>query len=221
MQINLNKVQLSRLIPYAVIGILILLLWFKSCTGSTVKENLTVEVPEVKGKFEPQKPNHEIIDIDHKKNNLIKANSPQLENPLIKVLANENSELLKQFSITKDSLTKLKLYNDAIKIQNFSSDFEDENIKLNISGIVRGEVQAVTPKYVMKSKTIEVPKQKEVVFRLLGGVEIGDNKQLNDFAFKGNLGFQNKKGNIITLSYDTQQRVWIGYQFSIFSIKGK
>ena len=96
----------------------------------------------------------------------------------------------------------------------------DDNLLLNIDGIVQGEVKEITPSYTIKPKKVEVQvKPKETVFRLLGGLEVGNNTKLDGFAAKANLMLQNKKGNIISGSFDTNQTIWIGYNFSIFDIK--
>jgi hypothetical protein len=52
----------------------------------------------------------------------------------------------------------------------------------------------------------------------VGGWRIGANTQLNTPAAKANLLFQNKK-EMISASYDTNQTIWIGYNFSILNIK--
>ena len=91
---------------------------------------------------------------------------------------------------------------------------------LNIDGIVQGEVKEITPSYIWKKQEVEVPvKTKETFFRLLGGLEIGNNISLSNPIFKANLGVQNRKGNIITGSYDSNKNIYVGYQFSIFNIK--
>ena len=203
--------------------LLFIFLWFNGCSG---KEKATtsakVIVPEVKGQFEAKKPINTPI--------LIKANSPQLkkstgkdilqvENPINPKLIAENEKLKSDFAKEKDSLKRIIAYNKSVQLNKFSSDFEDNNIIINIDGIVQGEVKEITPGYKIKEKKIEVPvKPKETVFRLLGGLEIGNNINLSNPLFKANLGMQNRKGNIITASYDSNKNIYIGYQFSIFNI---
>ena len=128
----------------------------------------------------------------------------------------ENEKLKKDFAKANDSIKKLS-FNKAIQLNKFSTKFEDENIVLNVNGVVRGEVKEVTPNYTIKKKEIEVPvKVKEAVFRLLGGVEVGNTKTLDDLSFKGSVLFQNRKGNIISAGYDTDNKIWLGYYRSIF-----
>jgi hypothetical protein len=61
---------------------------------------------------------------------------------------------------------------------------------------------------------------KEIKFRLLAGLEYGNNTSLSNSIFKANLSGQNSKGNIYRFSIDNNKNYYIGYDFSIFSIKG-
>jgi hypothetical protein len=225
MQINLQSPLLKESLKYLavfIIGILVAS-WFHGCSASEIEPQIAkVVVPEVKGKFEAKKPVHESI--------LNKAKSPQLknstskeilqvENPINKKLIAENEKLKKDFAKANDSIKQLS-FNKAIQINKFSTKFEDENLVLNIDGIVQGEVKEITPNYKIKEKKIEVPvKVKETVFRLLAGVEVGNTTQLDAFKLRANIMFQNRKGNIISGSFDTNQTVWVGYNVSIFNIK--
>lgn len=179
-----------------------------------------IEIPEKKGKFEGKKPDHVEITpkIIHTKENVyIKGEKVYIANPLNEVLLSENERLKLDFEKANDSIKKL-LYDNAISINKFSTTFEDENLLLNIDGIVRGEVQEVTPNYTIKKQTISVP-VKQTIFRLLGGVEAGNTMQLNQLSFKANVGFQNKSGDVLNIGYDTQNVIWIGFSKSLFEIK--
>lgn len=209
-----------------IIIIVLLIFLFRSCQGneeSTVTAK--VVVPEVKGKFEAKKPVHESI--------LNKAKSPQLknstskeilqvENPINKKLIAENEKLKKDFAKANDSIKKIS-FNKAIQLNKFSTKFEDENLVLNIDGIVQGEVKEITPNYKIKEKKIEVPvKVKETVLRVLAGGAIGLNKELNQAAYQLDLNFQNRKGNMFSAEYlkiGSQEFGMIGYKHSIINIK--
>lgn len=196
-------------------------IWFRGCSGTTPTPQIVkVTVPEVKGTFEAKKPVHEPIVINANKTaNVQKGKTIYKKNPIDKKLIAENEKLKSDFAKANDSIKQLS-FNKAIQLSKFSTKFEDEDIVLNINGIVQGEVKEITPNYIIKEKKIEVPvKQKETVFRLLGGLELGNNTQLDDFKVKANLMFQNRKGNIISGSFDTNQTVWVGYNISIFDIK--
>lgn len=214
-QINLQSPLLKEFLKYLGWILLFVVLWFRGCSHnekSTVTAKVTV--PEVKGKFEAKKPVNNPIG---QKVSKVKTN--YIKNPIEPKLLAENEKLKQDFAKANDSIKKLQ-FAKAVQLNEFSSDFEDENVVININGIVQGEVKEITPNYTIKEKKVEVPvKPKETVFRLLGGLELGNNTKLDGFAAKANLMLQNKKGNIISGSFDTNQTIWIGYNFSIFDIK--
>ena len=196
--------------------LLFIVLWFKGCSGSTPTPQIAkVIVPEVKGNFQAKKPVHEAIS-SRKGHTATGKEILQVENPINKKLIAENEKLKKDFAKANDSIKKLS-FNKAIQLNKFSTKFEDENIVLNVNGVVRGEVKEVTPDYTIKKKEIEVPvKVKETVFRVLAGGAIGLNKKMNQATYKLDLNFQNRKGNIISAGYDTDNKIWLGYYRSIF-----
>jgi len=204
-----------------IVIIVLLIFLFRSCQGneeSTVTAK--VVVPEVKGKFEAKKPVHIPITNSVVKEYLTTEKpSFSRSQEVDKKLLAENEKLKKDFAKANDSIKQLS-FNKAIQLNKFSTKFEDENLVLNIDGIVQGEVKEITPNYKIKEKKIEVPvKVKETVFRLLAGVEVGNTTQLDAFKLRANIMFQNRKGNIISGSFDTNQTVWVGYNVSIFNIK--
>lgn len=203
-------------IPYIIIAALIFLLWMKSCNGEKT-EAIKIDVPTVSGTIVKTEIKHDTIYVQNEVvKTLIKTGSKtQAE---IESLVNENISLMNDFFATKDSLKQATLYADAIKIKSFSTPYEDDNIKGTMRGIVRGEVKTILLDYTTKPKPVSyIPK--EVKFRLLAGVEVGNDKQLNDFSAKANIGFQNKNGAIISIGADTNERFYVGYAASIFTIK--
>jgi hypothetical protein len=224
MSINLYSPLLKEFLKYLGFFILgcFITLWFKGCSGSTPSPQIAkVIVPEVKGSFQAKKPVHEPIVINANNTaNVQKGETIYKENPIDKKLITENEKLKYDYAKANDSIKNL-LFKKVAQLNTFSSPpFEDENIIININGIVQGEVKKITPSYKIKERKLEVPvKAKETVFRLLGGLELGNNTQLNAFKVKANLMLQNRKGNIISGSFDTNQTVWVGYNVSIFDIK--
>ena len=223
MSINLHSPLWTAFLKYLGVFILgcYITLWFKGCSGSTPSPQIAkVIVPEVKGNFQAKKPVHEPIVINaNSKANMQKGETIYKENPIDKKLIAENEKLKSDYAKASDSIKQLS-FNKAIQLNKFSTKFEDENLLLNINGVVQGEVKEITPNYIIKEKKVEVPvKVKETVFRLLGGLEVGNNTKLDNFKVKANLMFQNRKGNIISGSFDTNQTVWVGYNLSIFDIK--
>lgn len=219
MSINLYHPLWKEFLKYLGWILLFVFLWFRGCSGITpATQTAKVIVPEVKAKFEAKKPVHEAIS-SIKERTATGKEILQVENPIYKKLISENEKLKSEYAKANDSIKQLS-FNKAIQLNKFSTKFEDENVVLNINGVVQGEVKEITPNYTIKERKMEVPvKAKETMFRLLGGLELGNNRQFDNFTAKANLMLQNKKGNIISGSFDTNQNVWIGYHFSIFNIK--
>jgi len=215
-QVNLHSPIVKEAFKYLGWVLLFVVLWFRGCSGNQpTPQKVKVIVPEVKGKFEAKKPVN--VPIGQK---VSKGETVYKENPINPKFIAENEKLKNDFAKEKDSLKRIITYNKAVQLNKFSTKFEDDNLLLNIDGIVQGEVKEITPNYTIKEKKIEIQvKPKETVFRLLGGMELGNNTKLDGFAAKANLMLQNKKGNILSGSFDTNQTIWIGYNFSIFDIK--
>ena len=213
------KSLISEYWKNVVIVVLLFLLFFtKQCSPQPTLAK--IEIPEKKGSFEGVKPEHVEITpkIVHTKENVyIKGEKVYISNPLNEQLLTENEILKDEFKIV-DSINKILLYEKAIQINAFSTKFEDENVLININGLVRGEVQEITPSYTVKKQTVLVP-QKETVFRLLGGVEVGNTIQLDKLTFKANLGFQNKSGDVLNFGYDNQKVIWVGFNINVFKVE--
>lgn len=218
---NDNKTANKVLIGAIGIAVFFLLLWFKSCDNKP--EKVTVVLPEVKGKFEAvkpvQKPLNHIVDVNKK---VFGQNLSKKELEYWKAeaerLFKENQEMDQAFMNANDSLQQL-LYKNAITIRSFNHQFDNDTLSATVKGLIRGEIQNIALDYTIKSRKIEVPKPKEVKFRMLGGIEVGNTKEFNNFSVKANVGFQLGSGSILNLSADTEQRFYVGYSVPIFTIK--
>lgn len=187
-------------------------------------------IPEIKGSTTIVKPESKPIVItqpifnpsnsDGAKNALTKKEAEYWKAEAKRLLA-ENQDMDNAFKNANDSLQQL-LYSKAIQINSFAHTWDNDTIKLDVFGLSKGTVEAIQAKWLIKERKIQIPKEKEVVFRLLGGGGFGMNTELNQTVLKANLGFQNKKGNIIRGSFEKigSQQYWIAeYDFSIFTIK--
>lgn len=204
------------------LAVLLLLLWLKGCEGSA-PAIVKVKTPEVKGSFEAVKPKNEpilnhIVDVNKKVNGQKLSKENEFLQAEIDRLLKEYNSLDEAFAKANDSLQQ-EIYKRTIAPKLFSKFFDNDTLSATVKGIVaNGEVQKLKLDYTIKSRNIYV-KIPEVKFRLLGGVEAGMTKDLTKFNAKVNLGFQNPKGNILNLSADSDQRFYIGYATTIFSIK--
>lgn len=213
---------------FLILAILFAILWLKGCSAESQKPQLVnVTIPAVEGKLEYKKPDHELVKLPtNDKSKIVKIENPidkQLiaENERLQQYVAENEKLKLAFSQETDSLKKQLLYEKVVQLNNFSTDFDDNNLELHIEGVVQGEVKEITPSYKIKERTAQAEvKAKETVLRLLGGAEIGLPTNSNiPLPLKANLMLQNRKGNIWSGSIDTNGTIWAGYSASIFSIK--
>ena len=230
-QINLLGTQAKKAYKYLFsFGgwiLLFFVLWFKGCGGPSNPSITTITTPAITKTLPTAKAaeiKHIPIEVpkwyrDRKTENKYLKDLSEAEERII-AYQEEIDNMQSEF-MWSDSIKQAELYRLATELKNFESNFEDENLKLTINGIIGGnEVKEITPTYTIKSKKIDVP-QKQVNFRMLAGGGIGINKELNQGTWKANVGFQNKKGNIIRGSFQrigNQDYYLAEYDFSIFKI---
>lgn len=214
---------MKKSFPYIIIAILLVILWFKSCSSQEKLDNSNnhqIKIREVKGSFDT-KSNiaHKVIDtvyINQKVSKSTGLNNDKLLSDIEKLY--KENEALKRAYIDADSLKRELMYLKSIQLSEFYQDFDNDTINLLVKGIVQGEIKTLQPFYTIKSYNIPI-KQKEVKFRVLAGFSVGNNINFNDPLFTANIGFQNKKGNIIIGGFDTQKRITIAYYKTLFQIK--
>ena len=196
---------------------IVLFLFLKGCDGNG--ETIIVKHPAVVGSFEPAKPIHDTIFLTKiVKSKPVQNSNDEFAQSEINRLLKEYNDLDAAFANANDSLQQI-IYKQTIAPKLFSHTFDNDTLKATVKGIVaNGEVDKLKLDYTIKPYTtlVKVP---QTVFRLLGGIETGMTKDLSKFNAKANIGIQNKKGNILTISADSDQRFYVGYTASIFSIK--
>lgn len=213
-----------KTIPYFIIAILLFVIWSNSCNSETKKEIKYVTVKSTSGKATFEKPNQKVVKDQNKKevvNLKDKSENEFLQNEIDRILE-ENKKLLDELALKNESEVK-EAYSDAIAINYFERKIDNDTVKIDVYGLTRGTIETMQIDWETKERKQEV-EQKELFFRLLLGGEIGINKELNQGTYKINLGFQNKKNDILRFSY---QRIGanefglIGFDKSIFSINKK
>lgn len=196
------------------------MVWFHGCSGNDTKP-VKVLVPAVTGKLESKKPESKPIKIKQEPISEVKKDGlVYKENLLNKKLIEENKKLKSDYSKMSDSL-KSKAYDKAIELNIFSYKSEDKYLKLTIDGIVRGEVQQITPIYEIKEREAEAI-VKQTYLRVLAGGSVGINKDLNQGVYKLDVDFQNQKGDIISVEYlrvNNQDYGVVGFKKSILNFK--
>ena len=213
-----------KTIPYFIIAILLFVIWSNSCNSETKKEIKYVTVKSTSGKATFEKPKQKVVTDQNKKevvNLKDKSENEFLQNEIDRILE-ENKKLLDELALKNESEVK-EAYSDAIAINYFERKIDNDTVKIDVYGLTRGTIETMQIDWKTKERKQEV-EQKELLFRLLLGGEIGINKELNQGTYKINLGFQNKKNDILRFSY---QRIGanefglIGFDKSIFSINKK
>lgn len=188
----------------------------RSCAPQIEKYNSRQEVmiPKKEGVF--LKPS--LVIKEAPKKDSIKWNDRiiKTENPIDKKLANDYIQAQKE----NDSLKALNLYLKAIGEHEDTYVFDDKNLKLEVSTKTRGEILSIKSKYEIKERVEVVPvRQKETKFALYTGVSLEYITDLNRLTPKASLGFQNKKGDILSVEMGLDKSIQVGYSFRLINIK--
>lgn len=132
--------------------------------------------------------------------------------PLIDSLLADNQRLQKDFETAADSL-KAALFANQIAIKAFSKTWQDDQMKLTVTGVARGEVMGMSADWEFTQT------EKRNPWRIIGKFEIGSDIDFSEVAIKPGIMFQSRKGQIFSASVDSRQRVWIGAGMTIFESK--
>lgn len=226
MQTENKKKGNLNLILCGIIAVMAIILWFQNCSGK--EEVQVINIPELKGKFEAV----DEKDIEVKSipapaigQNVSKHDLSKIDNfKALYKLTQMQYDSLVVVNRTLDSLANAsndkryqELYSNC-KLIEFKHEFNNDTMNITLTGLSRGAPKKLKVNYTIKARKQEV-KIPTTVLRVLGGVEVGMTKTLSNINTKANIGFQNKKGNILTIAADTDQRFYVGYTASIFSIK--
>jgi len=200
--------------PIIIIFLLFIIFIQRGCEDNKLpsKEAKEIIIPAKKGSFTSVKP-IKIHDTIIKDSIVFKNKKIILTNPVDK-------KLVLQYLEAKDSISKLKILINSVKINKYSTKFNNEDIDLTIDTETTGTLNSIKPAYIIKEKKVDVPvKTLNSVFALYTGVEIYNNKNLNNPGAKIDLGIQNKKGDIYSLGFDTNKNFFVGYKLRIINIK--
>lgn len=205
-----------KILPWVLLIIVCFFFW-KSCQNDGDKNNIIdVIVPEQTGRFDAVKPSQNVIGQKVSKSFIPKkeqSTKQQTEKDvLIDKLLRQNDSLSIAFLKLKNDSVKIAAYNDAIAIREYKHTFEDTSVKINIGGLVRGEIQSIECYWKVKERKLPIQVK---TWRILGGVELGAKHTLDQFGAKVNLRYQSAKGNQYSLGYDNNQLIWFGHDIQI------
>jgi hypothetical protein len=206
-----KKINLVENLKWLGWVILFIVLWFRGCNPEPqFAEKIKIQTKEVKGKT-IIKTNIVHVPITKKVRDTTGTGFYVAQ---IDKLFEENNQMQLEF-MKMDSLQQIQAYNKAIEINAFKEQFSDNYIDAYVSGEVAGEVKQMRFNYVIKPQTITVdaPKPKNHLYL---GVNVANTIQLNKPLFNASIGIQNKKGNILNFSFDTEKRIGFGYSKKLF-----
>lgn len=202
-------------LPWIIIACLIIGYFvFDGCRDKP--ETVIVNTPEVKGSF-PAVVNPASVPAPEKVY-VYKYIDRVTRDTVEIVTENPVNETLLAYYNNATQREKDSLHADAIGIREYDIPQEDSLLKTDNYIKAQGTVLEFKQSYTIKPQKVAV-KKKETVFRMLAGFEVGNTLQIDNPVAKANLMLQNKKGNILTVGYDIDKRIWVGYNFSIFNIK--
>lgn len=203
---NLKKA--FRVLPWLIVMVL---LWLRGCdSGSGNSQTVT---KEKKGAFEavvkpvpvpaPQK-----VYVTKWKDKIVETPYP---------VNQELYQLYMEALAQNDSLAQQKLFVAAIQEKTYKNEFDNDDLLLTVETGVRGDMLFLKPVY--KIKPQKVPGDKQTYLRFFAGAELGNNLQFTNPVIKGNVGLQNKAGDIFTAAYDADGTIYFGFYKSILNLK--
>ena len=192
--------------PAIIVALILYIFLFDGC-GKDKGITTTVATPEVTGSFPAvinpapnpaPKPEYRYLAGKDKTDTIT------VENPV-------NIDLWNYY-VNAEQSKKDSIHADAIGEREYTLNNEDKFLKTTSHIKTRGELLSYQlTEYTIKPQDVEIKNP----FRLLAGFEIGNTIELDDVSAKGNLMLQNRKGNILSVGYDTNRRIYAGYNFVI------
>lgn len=131
------------------------------------------------------------------------------------------SELKIKYNKIVDSTILLKELLGAKQIREYRETYEDSSIVANVYEKVEGTLLERRFSYITKPKKITYYEKKTTIekypdYALYLGLNFQTSTVFNNSAFGVDLSYQNKKGNILTLGYNSQNHILIGFKKRLF-----
>ena len=177
-----------KIIKYLVAVIIIMGVIIYYLTQNT----RVIKIPEIHNVFKPSKVIYLTDTLEVEKIKYItkwKTIEIKTQNPV-------NDSLASAYKKQSDSIKRFKMYLQSIEIKKFTSFFEDDFIKIDITGEVQGSVNYIQPTYLIKEREITLKN----TFKIGLGASFIDNKPFitgaavtNDFVFSYHLNLNNIK----------------------------
>jgi hypothetical protein len=134
--------------------------------------------------------------------------------PLIDSLLAENERIQREYDAANDSIRRLQ-FAERIALKAFSKTWEDDKMKLTVSGVARGEVMGMSADW---EYTSQVPKPRNP-WRIFARMEIGSTLDFGKVTLKPGIGVQTRSGQTFSASIDNDERIWVGAGLPVFTSK--
>jgi hypothetical protein len=209
----MKRINKSVIVPYILLVLsLIYIFLYKSCNNNIKSQTKIITISPKDGTFVKTKPT------EFKYNAIIRDTIVYKDKKII--IDNTDKKIVNDYLKAKDSIAKLNIVINSAKIRRYKNKLEDDNIVIDIESETTGTLNWIKPSYKIKEQKLPVPVlTKNTVFALYVGGGISNNLQFNNFALEGNIGIQNKKGDIISVGYDTQKNISLKYSVRLINIK--
>lgn len=185
--------------PYILSAVLIMVMLSDACSGAGTSEKIPVE----KDIYVPS------LVVIH----------DTIEKP-VPIASTEDLVYYHRYKSLKDSIKKDSAYRMDTSIREYREYFKDTFQTLEVYTKTRGEMLSQTIKYTTNPYTITVRDTIEVRRKgyLSGitafGLPLGD--QIGNPIAKVGLMYTNKNQHSLSISYDTQRRLWVGGSLKLF-----
>lgn len=193
---------------WQVLTIVLIIIIFLQNSCESNNSSSTFIIPEKKGNFNISNPTEIKYKTKYKYITLA-GDTIEIENPI-------NKELAEKYQKETDSLKKQLLYFKAIQQRKYSDTIKDKNIQIDYFAETTGTLDNIKINYKVFSDTLKI---KQPVFSLLAGLSLQSNINTLETYPGLNIGFQNKKKDIILFGVNTNQDVEVKYIKNIFTIK--
>jgi hypothetical protein len=209
---KLPKLSIKDILLVTVIGFIIFTQFFAPSDDPN-PEPVTISIPEVTGTVEET--------VEDVVETVAEIHDPVTKTATKIIVDQEYKKKYEEAIKENNSLKAMNIFLKSIEINEYNKVLVDnDTIKLVAYAKTRGEILKYSIDYTIKENTINyIPEfiTKRPKFTLLagGGLIVPMDPLNQTMAFKADIGFQNQKGNIIDVGYDTQQNIYVGYKHAI------
>lgn len=193
----------AKFLPWIIIGILVIILLLPKACGDKDKEetkitykDTIVKTPEVKGEFD--KPTNSF------ENPLSEPDTVYIAGQKIYLTSPINDQLKNDLLKAKDSIERYRLLVTAAQKREYSQDFNDDSVEINVKSTVFGTLDNTEVKYKVKpqeiklqTKTIEKTVYKTDNFSFVGGMGYAKDINSHKDVIEANAGI--RLGKVIIL----------------------